>query len=236
MNLTVAWITARGLFGQRRALLLLPLPILLIGLGLICRANGLDPAEWAPGVLLGLGLAVVLPVISLIIGTGVLGSEIDDGTIVHILTKPLARREIIFAKLAVAVGVTAVTTAVPLAVTGLLAGSGELAFALAVGAVVGALAYSALFLLLSLVTKRPVLLGLIYILVWEGLLGRYATGTRVLSIEQYVITVVDKLAPTPYFTGAVSVPVALIMSGVFVIGCTALAINRLRSFSVAGES
>jgi ABC-2 type transport system permease protein len=236
MNPTVAWITARGLFGQRRALLLLPLPILLVTLALICRAYDVDPAEWAPGVLLGLGLAVVLPVISLIIGTGVLGSEIDDGTIVHILTKPMARREIVLAKLAVAVSVTAVTAAVPLFIAGVLAGSTRLAWALAAGALLGALAYSALFLLLSLITKRPVLLGLIYILVWEGLLGRYATGTRVLSIEQYVITVVDKIAPTPYFTGAVSLPVALIMSGVFVVGCTALAVNRLRSFSVAGDT
>lgn len=35
---TVAWITARGLFGRRRVLLLLPLPALLIGLALLCEA------------------------------------------------------------------------------------------------------------------------------------------------------------------------------------------------------
>ena len=65
---TVAYITARGLFGRRRALLLLPLPLLLIGLALICRAYDLDPLEWGPAVVIGLGLAVVLPVIALIVG------------------------------------------------------------------------------------------------------------------------------------------------------------------------
>ena len=233
---TVAYITARGLFGRRRALLLLPLPILLVGLALICRAYGVSPAEWGQPVLVGLGLAVLLPVIALIVGTGVLGSEVDDGTLVHILTKPLPRRDIVLAKLAVAVGVTAFTTAVPLFVAGVLADSVRLGVALAIGAVVGAFAYSALFLMLSLLTRRPVLLGLVYILVWEGLLGRFVSGTRVLSIEQYVIMIVDRIAPTDLLNGRVSLPVAITMSAIFAIGCTVVAVDRLRSFSLAGET
>ncbi len=233
---TVAYITARGLFGRRRALLLLPLPLLLVGLALICRAYDVDPAEWGGPVLVGLGLAVVLPVIALIVGTGVLGSEVDDGTIVHILTKPMPRRDIILAKLAVAIVVTAVTSAVPLFNAGWLASSADLGIGLAIGAVVGAFAYSGLFLLLSLLTRRPVLLGLVYILVWEGLLGRFVSGTRVLSIEQYVITIADRIAPTDLLTGQVSLAVAVIMSLIFTVACTVVAVDRLRSFSIAGET
>jgi ABC-2 type transport system permease protein len=233
---TVAWITARGLFGRRRVLLLLPLPILLIGLALLCRAYDVNPADWGAPVLVGLGLAVVLPVITLIVGTGVLGSEVDDGTIVHILTKPLPRRDIILAKLGVAIGVSALTASVPLFVAGALADSARLGLALAVAAVVGAFAYSALFLLLSLLTRRPVLLGLVYILVWEGLLGRFVSGTRVLSIEQYVITIADKISPTPILESKVSLTVAVVMSAIFVLGCALAAVDRLRSFSMAGET
>ena len=233
---TVAYITARGLFGRRRALLLLPLPVLLIGLAALCRSFNVRPSDWGTPVLVGLGLAVVLPVIALIVGTGVLGSEVDDGTIVHILTKPLPRRDIILAKLGVAVGVTAVTTAVPLFIAGALADSVRLGIGLAVGAVVGTCAYSAFFLLLSLLTRRPVLVGLAYILVWEGLLGRFVSGTRVLSIEQYVITIADKIAPTDLLPGKVSLPVAITMAAIFALGCTLAAVDRLRSFSMAGET
>ena len=233
---TVALITARGLFGRRRALLLLPLPLLLIGLAAICRAYDVSPDQWGAGVIVGLGFAVVLPVIALIVGTGVLGSEIDDGTLVHILTKPLPRRDIILAKYLVAAVTSAVTAAVPLLIAGLLAGSAKLGVALAVAAVAGAFAYSAFFLLLSLVTRRPVLLGLVYILVWEGLLARFISGTRVLSIEQYVITIADKLAPTGILQSQVGLTTALVMSALFVVVCTVAAINRLGSFSLAGET
>ncbi|GAA3911432.1 ABC transporter permease subunit [Actinoplanes auranticolor] len=233
---TVAWITARGLFGRRRVLLLLPLPLLLVGLAVLCRSYDVNPADWGAPVLVGLGLAVVLPVISLIVGTGVLGSEVDDGTIVHILTKPLPRRDIILAKLGIAIGVSAVTAAVPLFVAGALADSARLGLGLAVAAVVGACAYSAFFLLLSLLTRRPVLLGLVYILVWEGLLGRFVSGTRVLSIEQYVITIADKIAPTAILEAKVSLTVSVVMAVIFVLGCTLAAVDRLRSFSMAGET
>jgi ABC-2 type transport system permease protein len=236
MNMTIARITARALVGRRRFLLLLPLPLLLVGLAVLSDSLGATPAEWVPPVVLGLGFGVVLPVMALIVGTGVLGSEIDDGTIVHILAKPLPRREIILAKLVVAFAITAVAVGVPMYVCGLIARSGQLALALAAASALGALAYCALFLALSLLTRRPVLVGLLYVLIWEGVLGNLFTGTRVLSIRQYVITVADRLAATDMLTGRVSLTLALIMAAVFTVAATVLAIDRLRSFSVAGET
>jgi len=236
INMTIARITARGLFGRRRFLLLLPLPVLLVALAALAQALGAEPADWAEPVLLGLGVAVVLPVMALIVGTGVLGAEIDDGTLVHILAKPLPRREIIVAKLTVAVAVTAATVGAAMFAAGLVAGSARLGAGLAAGTAVGALAYSALFLALSLVTRRPVLLGLLYVLIWEGLLSNMLTGTRVLSVQHYVIAIADRVGDTPLLTGAVSVPVAAGMAAVFTAGGVALAIDRLRSFTLAGET
>ena len=61
MNGTVAWITTRALLGRRRFLMLFPLPLLLVGLAVLCRVVGVDPNHWAEPVLRGLGFAVVLP-------------------------------------------------------------------------------------------------------------------------------------------------------------------------------
>lgn len=233
---TIASLTARSLLGRSRVLLLIPLPALVVTLAMLASAAGVKPQEWSGLVIVGLGFAVVLPVIALIVGTSVLGSEIEDGTIVHILTKPLPRWQIVLPKLAVAAGVTAVTVAVPLGVAGVLAHSPRFALGLMVAGAVGALAYSALFLALSLVTRRPVLLGLVYVLLWEGLLGGFVRGTRVLSVQQYVVAIADRLVPTSLLTGSVSVSVSVVMSVLIIVGGSALAIHRLTGFSMAGET
>jgi ABC-2 type transport system permease protein len=236
MNATIAWITARGLFGRRRFLLLFPLPVLLIGLVGLGRGSTASVSDWGPAVLVGLGFAVVLPIIALVVGAGVLGSEIEDGTAVHILTKPLPRHEIILAKLAVAAGITTISTAVPMFIAGALTDSVRLGIGVAVGTALGAVTYSALFLALSLVSRRPVLVGLAYILIWEGLLTNLISGTGVLSVRRYAIAVSDWIADSDLLTGNVSVPVALVMAAVLTVGSTVLAIDRLRSFTLTGET
>jgi ABC-2 type transport system permease protein len=236
INTTVVRITLRGLLGRRRFWLLLPLPALVVGLALLAELVGATPAEWGQPVLIGLGFAAVLPLLALVVGASVLGSEIDDGTVVHILAKPLPRREIVLSKLLVAVAVTTVSAGAGMVVAGLVAGSARLGLGLLAGTALGALGYSALFLALSLLTRRPVLVGLVYILVWEGLLGNVIAGTRVFSIQQYVIAVAEWAGDTSLFTGALSVPVALAMTAAITVGATLLAIDRLRSFAVTGET
>jgi ABC-2 type transport system permease protein len=236
MNTTIARITARALFGRRRFLLLLPLPLLVFGLAVLAQSLGAAPKDWAPPVIVNMGLDVVLPVIALVVGTGVLGSEIDDGTLAHILAKPLPRSQIVLSKLVVATLVTAVTVCVPLIAVAYVAHSPGLALGLAVGGLLGSAAYCSLFVALSLLTRRPVLVGLAYVLLWENLLSNFLSGTRVLSIQQYVLEVAVRVSGTDLFSGNVALSVALAMSFIFVAGATVLAIDRLRSFSVVGET
>lgn len=236
MNGTVASITVRALLGRRRFAVLLPLPVLLVGLTALAHGLQPDPADWGGPIVAGLGFGVVLPMIALLVGTGVLGSEIDDGTIVHILATPLARRDIVLTKLAVAAGITTVVSAVPMFLAGVIMESVRFGLGLALACTVGSIAYCAVFLALSLLTRRPVLLGLLYVLIWEGLLGNLLAGSRLLSVQQYVLTIAEKSTSSSLLVGRVSLPVAIVMSGVFLVGGTLLAIDRLRSFTLTGET
>lgn len=236
MNMTIAWITARGLLGRRRSWLLLPMPLILIGVTAVGLGFDAPAADLIDGVLIGLGVAVILPLVSLIVGTGVLGSEIDDGTMVHILTKPIPRSRIILAKLVVAATVSALTIAVPMFVVATMIGGVELGLGFALACVAGAVAYSALFLALSVVTRRPVLVGLLYVVIWEGLLSNLVAGTRTVSVQHFVIKFAAELSGSQLFTTTVSTAVAAVMTVVFTVLGTWLATQRLRSFSVAGET
>jgi ABC-2 type transport system permease protein len=236
MNLTIVTISARALLGRRRVLLLLPMPALLIGLTLLARLSDAQISDWGPVVFGQLGLGVILPLTALIVGSSVLGLEIEDGTITHLLTKPLPRQEIVLAKLAVAWAVSAAATAIPIAAAGAITGSTKLAVGLGCGAVLGALAYSAVFLALSLMTRRPVAIGLVYIILWENLLTRFIGGTRVLSIREYASSLANGIATTSWLPAHLTAITALILAIVIATGATAGATARLRSFSLTGET
>jgi ABC-2 type transport system permease protein len=236
MNMTVAWITARGLFGRRRFLLLLPLPLILFGITWIGMMLAGNEQEMIEGVLIGLGVAVMLPLIALIVGTGVLGSEIDDGTVVHILTKPIPRSTIIIAKLAVASAVTTLAASLPMLIAGAMIGGPRLGLAFAAACAAGAIAYCALFLALSVLTRRPVLVGLVYVVIWEGLLSNLVTGTRTLSVQHYVIRFAQELSGSTLFDTTIGVTVAVVMTVLLTVAGGWLATRRLRSFSVTGET
>jgi len=58
-----------------------------------------------------------------------------------------------------------------------------------IAALLGAAAYSALFILLSVVSSRALVFGLGYVFIWEGLVTSLFAGTRWLSIRQYCLGV-----------------------------------------------
>ena len=235
-NPTVAAITARATLGRRRAILFAVPAVILIALTLILRASRPAGAQWPDTVLGDFGFSVLLPFTALIIGTGVLGAEIDDGSVIHLLATPVRRADGIVTKFAVAVGLTALFAAVPELIAGELApNSGKLAWALFVGALVGSVVYSALFLLASVVTTRAIAFGLLYVAIWEGLLSNLVGGVRILSIAHYSLGVANAIYPDQNLRAGLSLSTSLVLAIVITVGGLYLAARRLATFSLAGD-
>jgi ABC-2 type transport system permease protein len=243
MNTTVADLTLRTLLGRRRAWLLLALPAVLLLLAVIVRltVDAGDRDDVAVGLLGGFALATLVPLLGLIAGTGAIGGEIDDGSIVYLLAKPLSRHVIVVTKLAVAVAVIVVFAALPVLVAGLvLVGTmAGLAVGYGLGALLAGTAYCALFLLLSVLTRNAVVIGLIYALVWETVVGSLVPGAQALSIQQWSLAatraVVGPRAEQLGVTAAVRPEVSLVLLVLLVVAATAFAGSRLRSLRLTGQ-
>src|SRR4029078_11670644 len=76
----------------------------------------------------------------------------------------------------------------------LVSGTPSIAVGFAVASLVGGAAYSAVFAWLSVKTRPAVVFGLIYLLIWEGLLGGLLDGIRWLSITRWSAEIVDRIA------------------------------------------
>jgi ABC-2 type transport system permease protein len=235
-NPTIAAITLRATLGRRRAFLFAIPAIVLLALTLVLRASKNANAAWPDQVLGDFGFSVLLPFTALIVGTGVLGAEIDDGSAIHLLATPVRRGTIVLTKFAVAALVTAIFAAIPELLAGLLAPHSDgLAGALFVGALVGSVIYSAVFVFASVLTTRAIAFGLLYVLIWEGLLSNLVGGARILSIAHYCLGIANAIHPDANLDAGLTLATSLILGVIVTVGALILATRRLSSFAIQGD-
>lgn len=237
MNLTVARLTVRGLLGRRRGILLLVVPAVLLLISVIGRSSDADKHDLAVNILGQLSLGTLVPILGLVVGTGVISTEIDDGSIVYLLAKPLPRWKIITTKLAVAIATTWVFAAVPTLLAGLILDGTQdnLAVAFTLGTLVSGATYSAVFLLLGVVTRHAVVAGLAYALVWESLVGNYVAGAKTLSVQQWGLSVAKSVAADGAIDAHVALGVAIPLLILVTLAATTFASVKLAGLTLAAE-
>jgi len=195
----------------------------------------------AVSVLGPFGLGFLIPLLCLIIGTGAIGPEIDDGSIVYLLAKPLSRHTIVRTKLAVCIAVAAGFGALPVLIAGFViaGGTDNIAIGYAIGALVAGIAYCTLFLLLAILTRNAVVTGLLYALIWEGLVGSFVPGAQALSIQQWALSITTKVIGTPAtdldVTSAVGLSAGIVLLVVLAAGATTFAGVKLRSIRLTSD-
>lgn len=237
--LTIADVTFRALLGRRRTVLLVLLAGLPVLVALLARIGGARLDDALPAIM-ELSVRAVVPLTALVFGTAAIGSEIEDGTAVFLLVKPVPRWVVAVAKAFVAGLLTAALSVASTMLTGVLIGGLDgftlaTTFAFAIAIALASFAYAALFVALSVVTHRALIVGLIYTLVWEGILAGILEGTRVFSVREATLTIAEALAPVgAQIDGDVDVPTAIGLLIVVVGLSLAVASTRLAAFEVRG--
>jgi ABC-2 type transport system permease protein len=231
-------LTVRQLAGSRRIWLVLALVSLPLLAGLLFQvANATStPDEFADDITRTMITSAILPLVMLLLATAAFGNEVGDRTLVYLVTKPVARWKIVLPKLLASVFVGGI----PVAVSGVLAVAlieqGDLGGALATGAglLLGAAAYAAIFTWAGLASRHALLIGLVYVFIWEAALAAYLDGIRFLSVRRYTLALIngldsDRLASVDI---SLSASAALVGTVVILVGFTALAIRKLTRMDV----
>ena len=180
-----------------------------------------------------LGFPLVLPLVAILAASSVLGPEVDDGSIVYLLAKPVSRHAVAISKWLVAWLATLVVGSLGVFIAALVAGGGSQAVAGSSRRWWPVRRTPALFLALSSFTRHAVVIGLIFVLIWEGLAGGFLSGVAWLSIGQWGIQLGHAVSSD--LDDPVNLPWALLASIVVTVGGVWFAGDRLRSFSLTGD-
>ncbi len=132
-----------------------------------------------------------LAILSVVYGTGVVSDELEQRTIVYLLTRPLPRWRILLSRfLANLIVIMAITVGSVVLLA--LAVYGPKAFADAgVGLdiralLIGACAYGALFLFLGTTMPRPLITGLLFVFGWETWVPKLPGAFARISVMTYL--------------------------------------------------
>lgn len=237
MNAVIMRLALRSLLGSRRVWILIGLSVLLFAVAGLSRWGSDGAVDVATGVIVNFGFGLLLPIMCLLIGTGVIAPEIEDGSIVYLLAKPVPRRTIALSKLVVAVVVAVVFCVASVVIAAQIAGDkdGQLALSMGVATALASVAYVAVFFMIAVLTRNSIIVGLLYALLWEGVLAGYVPGVRTLSIRQWALAPAEKMLEGNAdiaISSDVSLAAGLILLAVVTIGSVVVSIQRLKVLSV----
>ncbi|HKY15139.1 MAG TPA: hypothetical protein VJM33_09465 [Microthrixaceae bacterium] len=180
------------------------------------------------------GLTIMAPITALVFGTAVLGDPVDDGTLVYLWVRPQPRW-----KLAVGALGAALTWAVPLAVIPAVLGAALITadpgtvVAVGLATAIATATYTALAVLLGLVTNRALVWGITYVLIVEAFVARGGRALGSLAVHSHAVSIVDEIAGTRLRLGYFGLPTSvawMVMVTTVAVGVT---VWRLGAMEVA---
>jgi ABC-2 type transport system permease protein len=223
-------LTLRSLLLQKRTILLVVValtPVLMAFAYALARSPGDHDHSFYSDLVQQLFVPTVAALVSLVFGVSAFGDEREDGTILYLVATPQGRLRLVLAKVSAAWSAALLLLVPSLIVSAALSlrhglTAGLIGWPL-LGVVLASLAYCAASVLLSLYTTRPVVIGVLYILLWEGSIATFAASAAKLSISAYGRAFVGRVLPQA----------AAPVSGTFVAGVVLVAVAATTAWIAA---
>lgn len=180
------------------------LPLIAPGLELIWSGAGTKGGVGFVELLTGHYFPRINLIVALFVGCGALGEEIDGKTLPYLLTRPVPRAALVIGRwlaaivtagslLAASYLVLYVATVAPMGGDALLVDLPILGWALC-GMALSLVAYCAVFMLLSVVIKWPLLVGLALLFVWEEFAATMPGNLARYTLLHHVYTLLARLS------------------------------------------
>ncbi len=232
----------RQLTGRWRLTIIFLLAALPFGLVSIAGISSGDSGffgddDFIDVLLDGMLVAGILPLVTIALSTAAFGNELEDRTLSYLMLKPVARWRIAMPKLSASIAISGPLLIASGVATTLFGFEGSLRAALAVGAamIAGVAAYTAIFTWLGLIANRAVAFALIYVLLWEGVIGSFINGVSYLSVRGYTLAIMYGINETGFESlgpRVIELPAGIVGAAGVTVVFSLLVVRQLRRMDV----
>jgi len=216
---TVLRLTLRQLATRSRLLVLAVLALLPMGFAMmiVWDTSATTVADFETILLSGMLSGTIAPLMVLSVAAVAFGNEIEDRTLANLVLTPLPRWKIVVPKVAGVIAAAAPFVLGSALLVSLIGFNRDptAMLAVTVAAVAVLVLYACLFTWLGLAIRQAMGVGLLYIVLWEGLFSGYVSGIRYLSVRYYGLAVMHGIDPRRFAEDPhVSLGTALLVMGV----------------------
>jgi ABC-2 type transport system permease protein len=235
--MAVYLLTLRQLAGRWRLAIMTVLALLPVVSAFLIITEPTAPSlsEFETVVFSAMLAGSIGPLIVLAIAAAAFANEIEDRTIANLTLAPIPRWQIVLPKMFATFTLAAPFIGGSAFATSYITFLGDLTAVTAVTAasLIGVALYAAAFVWLGLVSTQAIGIGLLYIVLWEGLFSSFVSGVRLFSIRHYWIALTHGLDERRFAElDHLSLLAVSIVAAVVLAGFTLLAIRRLRRMDI----
>ena len=182
----------------------------------------------------GFGLALVLPVTTLVFASASFGDLVDDQTLVYVWLRDIPRWQLTASAMLSTLTIVIPLVALPLVATAIAAQlDRDAVLGSIIATIIGALAYTGAFTALGLRAKRALAWGLLYVFIWEQFIARAGHSVRRFALSAYTRSVLSKISGVKITDADISSVFAVVIPIVVGIVAFAYVANRLHRHDVA---